>query len=433
MTQPPAPHNASPSVVVAAPREPNGWTGGQYSIFRALFGLYLLVHFLHLTPWAAELFSNRGALPEASSSPLLYLFPNILALWDAPAFVMALLLIAAASAVCFAIGWRDRIAAAVMWYVLACLFGRNPLIANPAMPLVGWMLLAHVFLPVAPWGSLAAKGNVDPGSRWRMPHAIFLAAWAVMAIGYTYSGYTKLISPSWVDGTALIRVLENPLARPTVLRELLLAIHPALLRWATWGGLALELAYAPLAIFRRVRPWIWLAMVGMHISLLVLIDFADLTLGMVLLHFFTFDPAWVKPERAAGTETIFYDGHCGLCHRFVRFVLSEDAAGNTFRFAPLHGAAFETEVTAEQREGLPDSVVISTAGGQVLVRSAAVLHVMARLGGLWRVIAIVSRTLPAKLLDAMYDRIAAVRKRLFAPPADTCPMLPGHLRGRFRV
>jgi hypothetical protein len=44
---------------------------------------------------------------------------------------------------------------------------------------------------------------------------------------------------------------------------------------------------------------------------------------MVMLHFFTFDPAWVKPFGAE-TEMIFYDGHCGLCHRAVRFVLAED-------------------------------------------------------------------------------------------------------------
>ncbi|MGH7213559.1 MAG: hypothetical protein ACREIT_02165 [Tepidisphaeraceae bacterium] len=32
----------------------------------------------------------------------------------------------------------------------------------------------------------------------------------------------------------------------------------------------------------------------MHLGLMVLIDFADLSLGMVMLHAFTFNPAWVK-------------------------------------------------------------------------------------------------------------------------------------------
>ena len=68
----------------------NGWTGGQYSLVRAVFGAYLLVHFVQLAPWAAELFSNRGLLPDGRDSPLLHLFPNIFALWDSPAFVTAI-------------------------------------------------------------------------------------------------------------------------------------------------------------------------------------------------------------------------------------------------------------------------------------------------------------------------------------------------------
>jgi hypothetical protein len=54
----------------------NGWTGGQYSLFRALFGAYLSIHFVQLIPWGGELFSQRGALPNGAASPLLYLFPK---------------------------------------------------------------------------------------------------------------------------------------------------------------------------------------------------------------------------------------------------------------------------------------------------------------------------------------------------------------------
>ena len=43
----------------------NGWTGGQYSIYRVLFGAYLLAHFVLLSPlfgWGTEVFSGRGVL-----------------------------------------------------------------------------------------------------------------------------------------------------------------------------------------------------------------------------------------------------------------------------------------------------------------------------------------------------------------------------------
>jgi hypothetical protein len=63
------------------------------------------------------------------------------------------------------------------------------------------------------------------------------------------------------------------------------------------GSLGLEIAFAPLALFRRARPWIWSAMLCLHLGLLLLISFPDLTAGMVLLHLFTFNPAWLRGER----------------------------------------------------------------------------------------------------------------------------------------
>ncbi len=408
------------------------WTGGQYSLFRALFGLYLFCHFVALIPWGGELFSNRGVLANGAASPLLYLFPNILAWSDAPWLVTALLVIASSASIFFALGAWDRAAAILQWYVLACLFGRNPLTANPSLPFVGWMLLAHVCLPKAPFGSMAARNRLDPRGNWQMPQAIYHAAWIVMALSYSYSGYTKLISPSWVDGSALSRVLDNPLARPTLLREIFLALPPVFLRLATWGGLGLESLYAPLALFRRLRPWLWLLMVIMHLGLITLIDFADLTLGMLLLHGFTFDPAWIAPKSVGQRATVFYDGHCGLCHGFVRFILAEDRRGANILFSPLQGERFGSSVPLNQRAGLPDSVVVQTGAGRLLVRSAAVVEVLQRLGGVWRLIGVVAACLPRKLLDGCYDLVARLRLKLFTPPVAACPLLPADLQERFQ-
>lgn len=69
-----------------------------------------------------------------------------------------------------------------------------------------------------------------------MPPALFAAAWIVMSISYTYSGVTKLVSPSWVDGSALARVLNNPLARPTFVRDFVLATPAFALPHRVVGG-----------------------------------------------------------------------------------------------------------------------------------------------------------------------------------------------------
>jgi predicted DCC family thiol-disulfide oxidoreductase YuxK len=130
-------------------------------------------------------------------------------------------------------------------------------------------------------------------------------------------------------------------------------------------------------------------------------------------------------------EILFYDGHCGLCHRAVKFVLKHDRTGEAFRFAPLQGESFGALVPAAEREALPDSIVVRTTEGALLVRSAAFLHILRRLGWGWRVLAAILAVVPRVLRDAAYDFVARVRYRIFGRRDDVCPLVPAELRKRF--
>lgn len=410
----------------------NGWTGGQYSLFRVGLGAYLCLRFARLVPWGGEVFSNQGVLPEFATSPLIHVFPNIFAVCDAPAFITGFLCAAAILSLCLAAGVADRAAAIALWYISACLFGRNPLISNPSLPYIGWLLLAHACLPPGPFGSWRARRRINPGGDWQFPGWVFASAWVVMSLGYFYSGITKLASPSWINGNAIHHVLRNPLARPTFLRDIVLALPPFALAIGTWSALVFELAFAPLAIVRRMRPIVWSVMLAMHFGLMFLIDFAELSLGMILLHMFTFDPAWIARAKAGLVDKIFYDGYCGLCHTVVRFVLAEDRFNpSLFRFAPLGGETFKSAIPQDQRERLPDSVVVLTEDGRILCRSRAILYILARLGGLWRLLTWVVAPVPWILMDWVYDVVAGLRHRIFARPADACPLLEPVYRERF--
>lgn len=407
----------------------NGWTRGQFRIFRVTFGLYLLYHFLSLLPWGTELFSSQGVLPQGTMSPLFHLFPNLFLLWDSPLFVQACLLAAAVFSMFFTVGKLDRVMAILVWYLWACFYGRNPLISNPSLPFIGWMLLAYALIPSLSDRKELSSTNED-AQFWKMPTDIYTAAWILMALAYSYSGYSKLISPSWMDGAALHHVLSNPLARDTVIRTSLLALPAWCLKGATWAALFLELAFAPLALIRRLRPFLWLAMVGLHLGLLVLVNFSDLTIGMLMLHFFTFDPAWIPSPKPVG-QPIFYDGHCGLCHGLVRFVLSEDQSAHPFSFAPLQGEQIKRSIADDVRSQLPDSVVVVEENNNVLTRSTAVIYVMKRLGGLWLFGATLLSLVPRTLRDLAYDAVASVRKRIFGTTEEVCPLVPRPLRARF--
>ena len=129
-------------------------------------------------------------------------------------------------------------------------------------------------------------------------------------------------------------------------------------------------------------------------------------------------------------DLIFYDGECGVCHRFVQFVLARDKK-QRFQFAPLQGRTFSRAIPPLQRASLPDSVVLLTASGKLLDRSNAAIYVLSRLGGFWRVMAAGLRAVPQSLRDRPYDAAARKRQTWAARPATLCPVVPENLRGRF--
>lgn len=400
-----------------------------YSVFRLLLGTFLTVHFLHLLPWSAEVFSSAGMLPDASLSPLFGILPNVLALSDEPIAVQALLGSAVIASIMILVGYKDRAAAVWVWYVLACTFSRNPLIANPSLPLVGWMVLAHAFVPKTPIGRLGTWQAPDP-TAWKMPRAVWLSAWIILAVSYSYSGYTKLLSPSWVAGDNVSIVLNNPLARDYFLRDWLLALPAWTLNGLTWFILWVELLFAPLALIRKLRPWLWGMMLFVQFGFLFLLNFPDLTFPMLLIHMLTFDARWIKARHADRTDTVFYDGSCGLCHGVVRRVLAEDHVKG-FRFAPIGSAAFAAQLDEDTRNSLPDSFVVQTQAGEVLLKSDAAIYVMRRFGGLYVPTAAALQALPRSLRDAVYDFVGRHRLRWFAQPQTACPLVPPHLKTRF--
>jgi len=151
---------------------------------------------------------------------------------------------------------------------------------------------------------------------------------------------------------------------------------------------------------------------------------------LVLLAF-ALDPGWLPPRRGDSPELAYYDGECGLCHGFVRFCLSEDRDGGSFRFAPLQGPTFEERVAPEVRANVPDSFVLERTDGTILVRSSATGHMLCSLGGYWRLLGRLLLLIPRPLRDLGYDTVARFRKRLFAQPEGLCPIVPPHLGGRF--
>jgi hypothetical protein len=259
-----------------------------FALLRIALGLYLVMHFAALIPYGAELFSTSGMLPDATELPSAKLFPNPLGAASAVGIELTLQILVAL-ALLFAGGVLRRPVAVALWLGWACLFNRNPFIANPSIPFVGWLLLACAVIP-----NEAALRPPLPRAEapFVVPPSLHAGAWLLLGLGYTLSGLHKLGSPSWRDGTALRHVLELPLARNTALRDAILALPESVFALLTCGALFAELSALPLFVFRLTRPFAWLGLVAMQLGILCLLDFADLTLGLLLFHAFVFDPDW---------------------------------------------------------------------------------------------------------------------------------------------
>lgn len=112
---------------------------------------------------------------------------------------------------------------------------------------------------------------------------------------------------------------------------------------------------------------------------------------------------------------IYYDGLCGLCDRFVQFVLRRDRAAR-YRFAPLQGSTAGERVPASLDPRTSQTVILEDAG-RFRVRSDAALAILSGLGGAWRVAGLL-RVIPRPLRDAVYDLVARNRERWFGRRAE---------------
>jgi predicted DCC family thiol-disulfide oxidoreductase YuxK len=139
----------------------------------------------------------------------------------------------------------------------------------------------------------------------------------------------------------------------------------------------------------------------------------------------------VSPGGLAASQpvaTIFFDGDCGHCNRFVRLVLAMDRDG-VFRFAPL-----QSQVAASLLGPDPlrhNSIAVQIAStGEIKWKSAAVLYVLSQCRGLPRLVARVFALIPDWILNLGYDWFARYRKTIFGS-SYKCDLSAARYKDRF--
>src|SRR4051812_17043331 len=116
-------------------------TGGQYTVFRVITGVLVAV--------------------TLARAPLPYSAVGLLA------------------ALLFTLGFFHRVASVV----LALLLGAATVGAPSEGRLLALLVLAlHAALPPKPYGTLAMRGEVDPGSSWRFPQVARVPLWVCLGL-----------------------------------------------------------------------------------------------------------------------------------------------------------------------------------------------------------------------------------------------------------
>jgi predicted DCC family thiol-disulfide oxidoreductase YuxK len=136
----------------------------------------------------------------------------------------------------------------------------------------------------------------------------------------------------------------------------------------------------------------------------------------------------------APNPVILYDGVCGLCDRFVQFVLKHDAS-DRLRFAALQsdfarGLLRKHDLDPSSLETICLVLDPGLPTERVETRSAAVIAILRDLGPRERALANLFAVFPRWLRDRGYNLVAALRYRLFGK-YDSCPLPDPATRHKF--
>jgi predicted DCC family thiol-disulfide oxidoreductase YuxK len=145
----------------------------------------------------------------------------------------------------------------------------------------------------------------------------------------------------------------------------------------------------------------------------------------------------VTPLQPAQRLLVVYDGHCGFCNGWVRWLLRRDTR-DRLRFAPSTSPVADALLAAHRNlldaSGLPGTVLVfpypNPGSHPPLARFAATLAVLRLLPQPWPTLAWVLSLLPDFLTDLAYRFVARHRYRI-AGRLDHCPIPTPAERARF--
>jgi hypothetical protein len=262
------------------------------ALLRIGFGVIALGWTIALAPDLDAFFSHSGLLagqPKAGGAW------GLLAVFHSDGAVQVLFAVLLVSCLALIVGYQTRLAAVLVFVGILSFERRNPYVFNTGD---GLLRLIAFYLMLAPAG---ASLSVD---RWRQARERFWefplrAPWALrllqiqLSVLYIAGLWVKLQGTTWNNGTAVSYSMRiSDLTRFPMPGFL---THSALLaNLMTYGTVAVELSIPILVWNRRLRPWVLLVGVGLHLGIEYSIRVGFFSLAMLTLYLSFLNPAWAQ-------------------------------------------------------------------------------------------------------------------------------------------
>jgi uncharacterized membrane protein YphA (DoxX/SURF4 family) len=267
------------------------------ALIRIGYGLIVVGWTVTLAPGVVDMFSHDGILPAPPADRL----PNQESMWgvldisDSPTAVWVVWVALLIAGICVTLGLFSQFAALVCWLIILSLERRNPFMHNAGDVLLRIVGLYLVFAPIG--ASLSLDRLRRHRERfWTFPsHAPIVIRLLQIQVSLIYVStvWAKVRGEAWNNGSAVAYSLNlDDLARvpvPDFILESALLVNIA-----TWTVLAVELSIGIFVWNRRLRPYVLLAGVGLHVAIDINITIGFFSWTVLLLYV-----AFVPPDRAS--------------------------------------------------------------------------------------------------------------------------------------
>jgi hypothetical protein len=264
------------------------------ALLRIWFGVLAFTWTIALAPDLGAFFSHGGLIPGQPRATGVW---GVLGVFSSDSAVQLLFIVLVLACIALIAGFWTRAAAVIVFVGILSFERRNPYVFNSGD---GLMRLIAFFLMLAPAGAALSidRWRSARDRAWDFP---VRPVWGLrlmqvqLSVVYLSTLWLKLQGTTWNDGTAVsIAQRLSDLVRfqvPGVFSDSALVSNVA-----TWGTLLLEGSIPILIWNRRLRPYVIVAGVCLHLGIDLSIRVGFFSFAMFTLYLAFLEPDWAAQQ-----------------------------------------------------------------------------------------------------------------------------------------